>query len=245
MLMRLILPIIILLLSASLSAQTALPDWFCVSGMHRCGVSLPMRGEPEARSDMALAMAVADHALKSLSPDNINTMTQRSDSGSFNRFCEWSSDIEFSYDLIESMTNMIGEEYVMIKIVDGDSCMAEVACSSQQSITEDGIEEVGELLVRLKAGRRSIEFSCRHLKGSKYIYIESLDTSTDEFHNFQDSIGGSSESFDYGGCGFVSPSCGMISCADSMFSAFMNALMWHGPFEITGVKDNNLYFINL
>ena len=75
-------------------------------------MSLPMRGEPETRSDMALAMAVADYAIKNLRPEDMAAMTGRSESGDFERTCRWMSDITFLYDLIKSYVNDIGEEYV-------------------------------------------------------------------------------------------------------------------------------------
>ena len=71
--------IFFLLLSVNLAAQTTVPAWFRISG-NGYGVSLPMRGEPDARHDMALVMAVADYAIKNLRPEDMAAMTGRSES---------------------------------------------------------------------------------------------------------------------------------------------------------------------
>lgn len=245
--MRLRLSIILLLLSASLSAQTSVPAWFRISG-NGYGVSLPMRGEPDARHDIALVMAVADYAIKNLRPEDMAAMTGRSESGDFERTCRWMSDITFSYDLIKSYVNDIGEEYVMIQMKEGNECHAEIVCDNRCDVAGSVIEEGGELLLRLEAGTRQISFYCTHSNGLKSIEITGIDASTDEFYSFQDTVNDKTDdrsaSYHYGDYGFASLSCSMVSCANSMFCAFMNALMWHGPFEITGIKDNNLYFIN-
>lgn len=247
MIMKLRLVILFLLVTATLSAQTAVPDWFRISGNGH-GVSLPMRGEPEAQHDMALVMAVADYAIKNLRPEDMVAMTEYLESGYFKRVCRWMSDITFSYDLIKSYVNDIGEEYVMIQMKEGDECHAEIACDNLCDVTGSVIEEEGELVLRLEAGTRKIIFYCTHSSGLKSIMIEGIDASTDEFYSFQDTVNDKADdksaSYHYGDYGFASLSCSMVSCANSMFCAFMNALMWHGPFEITGIKDNNLYFIN-
>lgn len=246
--MRRRLSIILLLLSASLSAQTSVPAWFFRISGNGYGVSLPMRGEPDARHDMALVMAVADYAIKNLRSEDMAAMTGRSESGDFKRACRWMSDITFSYDLIKSYVNDIGEEYVMIQMKEGNECHAEIVCDNRCDVAGSVIEEDGELLLRLEAGTRQISFYCTHFNGLKSIEITGIDASTDEFYSFQDTVNDKTDdrsaSYHYGDYGFASLSCSMVSCANSMFCAFMNALMWHGPFEITGIKDNNLYFIN-
>lgn len=240
--------IFFLLLSVNLAAQTTVPGWF-FEPRGGVGVSLPMPDDPEARHDMAVALAIADGMMLTSKPERAN-MSEWSESGDWTYVIRTNCSIDstFSYDLVDSHINSIAEEYVCVNVQEGDDCNIWITRASDMSVSEKGAEVIGLYRITLQMDERTIEFTCSDFGyGGKEVVILSSGSSTKSDYMFseivKESSGSSRTSYAYRDSGFTAPLCASIRCADTMFCAYVNSGAW-GHSRLTGIKDNNLYFIN-
>lgn len=243
------LSVIAVLLSLNMSAHEQIPDWFfhSNSGSH-VGVSFPAENH-HARECMALMIAVLQNRCVHANCHE-NAVSSGKDIRARHSFVDQYS---FSYQLEDRHVNDNGEEFIKVKIAEGNDCNINIAYAKDFKTLEDNslhIDIQCAIELETKSGTKSVllydykhshpgnEFK-HHLKfmsctpqGETYILNKDIDKANNASYKYQS-------------CRTPIDFSLSASCENSLFVALLQIILqgeMKGIFPI-GMKDNHLHFL--
>lgn len=232
-----------------MSAQTKIPDWFFDSNSgSQIGVSFPAENH-HARECMALMIAVLQNRCVQANCHE-NAVSSGKDIRARHSLVDQYS---FSYQLEDRHVNDNDEEFIKVKIAEGNDCNINIAYAKDFKTLEDNSLHIDiQCVIELETGsgtksvllydykhshpgnefKHHIKFMSCTPQGEAYILNKDIDKANDVSYKYQD-------------CRTPIDFSLSASCENSLFVALLQIILqgdMRRIFQI-GMKDNRLHFL--